>query len=983
MGFAAAAFQFIVSNVAAQTALGAALRFALTTAATTLIAKRFAPGGPGLSSRTITSRGTIEPQAIIYGEALVAASTLAYRKALGNNNSQLWTVHCLAGHEVDSITDIYLDDKQIANSLINGGAAGGGGVTSGTFGPTRGTVNTVEVWKHLGTASQTYDTNLASADTDGEWTSTHRLRGIAYIVTMFKLNDRTEAVWEAGDPSNVKALIRGKKIYDPRLDSTRLIDSTTSPQTYGSGSHRVDTPSTWEWSDNPALCVADYLMDAKFSPLEGGIDPARIDWEAVAAAADDCDVEVVIPPVASPSNTEKRFTCNGVLYGTASGQQNLEALLSSMNGSLVFSGGMYIIRAGVYEAPSDTLSEDDIIGPVGIKSSLSSDERVNSLKAVFIDPDKKYEPTETVLIAPSDLKTTRDGGAELPQSIDLPMTNSWYMAQRIVIKRLSEANQEVTLTVPCNLRAARLVPGERVSLTITERSWAPKVFKVIDWDFYDRGGDQIGVKVTLREDASGAYADPAVSDYNTITNGTLTIADPDIYSSRDTIPRGIRYGEGTWSIQVFENQYPSAGALVSNLGEVGLSAGTFVLPDGTTRSLSAPEGVACPYDSVIKPPGDRFYIIWGATDPASRFPASPTPTFNANGSGLFCAHYDRFNGQWYAVDNSNNETAFTPAATDYVVATGIKENVSGGIDSITAIVAYDENAQVSQRPLSGPNIVNPNFAQPMPGSPRRPAGWWTLSAASETPSYLSGTTDVMVVPNNRTVGSTAFRIDPEKRYRIKVRAKGSVAMAAALDIRVEEYDSELDIAGGEYTIMVSGSTDAPGAVRTRVQTVDANNSLTTSYQTFEAIYVPTSTALWGAISFYDSNVTGEMHISMVELEELLPVTVTVDPPGLIWDTYEAGGWSPADTTRSVTVKFWRGGEEVASRVLDATLTDSGANEGDIAVAAGTSSGEATSVSVSSNNTAAVLATVSHDDSGVVTYVSFGSSLPGYSGGVTK
>lgn len=30
--------------------------------------------------------------------------------------------------------------------------------------------------------------------------------------------------------------------------------------TGGSGSHRLNDDTTWEWSDNPALCVADYLV---------------------------------------------------------------------------------------------------------------------------------------------------------------------------------------------------------------------------------------------------------------------------------------------------------------------------------------------------------------------------------------------------------------------------------------------------------------------------------------------------------------------------------------------------------------------------------------------------------------------------------------------------------------------------------------------------------------------------------------------------
>lgn len=972
MGFAAPALQFIAGigvSGAAATAASAALRFAIFTAASTLLAKKFAPGGPGIGNRTVTNKGTIEPQAIIYGEALVAAGTLAYRKAQGPNNSQLWSVHCLAGHEVTSITDIWLDDKVISNSVINGGAAGGGAVSSGTYAPTR-SVNTVEVWKHLGTSTQTYDTNLATADTDGEWTSAHRLRGIAYIVTMFKLNDRTEVTWEAGDPTNVKALVRGKKVYDPRLDST---------QSGGSGSHRVATPSTWEWSDNPALCVADYLMDAKFSPLEGGIDPSRIDWAAVMSAADDCDTLVFIPPAASPQNTEKRFTCNGVLSGTASGEQNLEALLSSMNGTLVFSGGQYIIHAGVYEAPADTLSEDDIIGPIGIKTSLSSDERVNSMKAVFIDPNKKYEPTETVLISPSAYKDTRDGGAELVQSIDLPMTNSWYMAQRIVLKRLYEANEELTLTVPCNLRAARLVPGERVSLTITERSWIPKIFKVIDWDFFDRGGNEIGVKVTLREDSSGAYADPQVSDYNTLTNGVLTIADPEIYPSRETLPRGMRWGEGVWSIRLTKNQLTAGTA---NDGEIRVQSGVYVLHDGSVRAITANTQISTPFESGTLPPDGRFFIVWGASNPNTRFGLTSPGVFGdvgAAAAGLFPAIYDRFSGQWYAVDNAGNEGSFTPADTDYVVAVGHKDNTTVGITSLTTIVAYGEVTQSNLTPLSGVAIRNPHFTEPFPGNVSRPSAWFEVNNTTLRAGYLSGATNVMTIPEDSVIGSTAWRIDPNVPVRITVVAKAAATMTSALDIRVEELDSELDIAGDEYTIGAGGANAEFAAVRTRVQTVLANQTLTTSYQSFSANYYPTSTAIWAALSLYGSSVTGTMHIRSVTLEPLAPVTARATPPIIIWDTYEAGGWSPSDTTRSITVEFLRSGTVIATRSVDATLTDSGANEGDIAVVGGSSSGDSTTVTVSNNNTPAVSVEVEHDNSGVSIYVTFGSNIPGYSG----
>jgi len=229
-----------------------------------------------------------------------------------------------------------------------------------------------------------------------------------------------------------------------------------------------------------------------------------------------------------------------------------------------------------------------------------------------------------------------------------------------------------------------------------------------------------------------------------------------------------------------------------------------------------------------------------------------------------------------------------------------------------------------------------------------------------------------------------MRVDPEVPIRFTVRAKASTTMTSALDIRIEELDSELDIAGGYYTIGAGGaSAESVTATRTRVTNLLANQTLTTSYQTFTADYYPTSTAVWAALSFYGSAVAGVMHIQSITVDALAPVTARATPAMILWDTYEAGGWSPADTTRNITVEFLRAGTVIATRSVDGTLTDSGANEGDIAVAAGTSSGDSTTVTVTNNNSPAVSAKIEHDDSGVAIYVTFGSNIPGYSGGVSK
>ena len=515
---------FLGSGTTAAVLTLTALRIGAAVGISVLLQKQ--PDKPGLT-RQITTKGTLDPQQIVYGTDVLVAGSLAYRNTHGRSNSQLWAVHCIAGHEIEDIGDIWLDSRVISDSEINGGAAAGGAVTTGTFGP-RGGVNTVEVYKKLGTDTQTADAALDTAST--QWTSAHRLRGIAYIVTMFKLNDKTQSIWEAGDPLDVYAKVRGKPVYDPRLD--------TSPGA------NPDNPAYMAASDNPALCLADYIRDAKFSPLAGGVAASRIDWDSVEAAADDCDALVPIPT----ASTEKRFTFNGVLYGTADPEENVAHLKSAMNGDLIFSGGKYYISAGVWEAPTDSLSEDDIIGKIGITSALASDRRVNTMKANYIDRNKLYEPTDTAPITIAAYKNTRDNGDELVDTIELPGTQGNYMAQRICLKRLYQADEEDILTIPCTLNAARFVPGDRINLTITERGWTPRIFRVLEWEMFDRGADKVGVNLVVRQDQSAAYNDPAEGDYNTITpGGKLIVAQPalPINNYPNFMPQGWASLEGT------------------------------------------------------------------------------------------------------------------------------------------------------------------------------------------------------------------------------------------------------------------------------------------------------------------------------------------------------------------------------------------------------------------------------------------------------
>ena len=237
------------------------------------------------ASRQRTVKSTTEPQKIIYGEALVSGP-ISFIGLSGTDNSDLYQTIVLAGHEVTEITDIHMDDVVISNADINGGAAAGGAVGSGSveFGPKNGTICVIN--KYKGETSQTADPLFTAAFSTGpasnRYTSAHRGDGIAYLAMKWVLNEDSAETWEKFSPSNVKALVQGKSIYDPRLEfaavgtrgKIRLMQAISLIQR------------------TQLYVVVDYLTDTY---LGMGVSVSKIDWDSVSTAADGCDVSVSVP----------------------------------------------------------------------------------------------------------------------------------------------------------------------------------------------------------------------------------------------------------------------------------------------------------------------------------------------------------------------------------------------------------------------------------------------------------------------------------------------------------------------------------------------------------------------------------------------------------------------------------------------------------------------------------------------------------------
>jgi len=515
-------------------------------------------------SRQQTVRGTIEPQKLVYGEALVSGP-IFFVGVAGTDNNTLYHAVALTGHEVDDITDIHFDNEVITDAQINQLAQ----VTGGEFGPTSEAPSEYICLIERKTGSSTQVSSSLLTSTFNDWTSSHRARGISYVVTQWKLTDSSQEVWDRLKPNNIKALVKGKKdIYDPRLD-------------VAAGNTAGDNPTLGvyqQWTDNPALCVANYLTDTRFGL---SIPASKIDWAAVVTAADACDVTVTVPN----SGTEKRFTANGVLFAGDTHRTNINKLLSAMNGSLVYSNGIYTIRAGIYEAPTESLDEDDLAGAVTVKTSVERGDRFNTVRPIFIDPSQRHKSVEAPEVQLTSA-VSRDNGEVLTRDIQLPFTNSSFMAQRIAHKQIQLSDQQKVITFPANLTGLRVDVGDRVQVTIEELNYSNKVFRCAGWSFSDT---QDGVvNLTLLEDDSGSYADPTAGEYSTIsasgviTQGFRGVPDPQNLSAT----AGLKHIELNWTNpsnpKLFETIaiYASADSSWSNAQLIGETRGTQFFHDG-------------------------------------------------------------------------------------------------------------------------------------------------------------------------------------------------------------------------------------------------------------------------------------------------------------------------------------------------------------------------------------------------------------------
>jgi hypothetical protein len=356
------------------------------------------------------------------------------------------------------------------------------------------------------------------------------------------LFEYVDDVWNEGLPE-VTALIKGKKVYDPR-----------------EAGHDAADPATWEWSDNPALIVRDFLINADYGL---GEDAANIDDTLVDSSADRCDETVNVTDPDNPPATiaSSRYTCNGAWTTSQPPVDVIAQLMTSCAGYLWYAQGKWRMKAGEDTTPVKTLTEDDLRSPISVTTRHSRRDNFNAVRGTFRGPSTNYQFTDYPTVTSTNFVTI-DGGLESTMDLALPFTDTPFEAQRLANIALEKNRSQITITGTFGLNAFDLQVGDIVSFTNSRFGWTNERFEVVAWSFGVEDY-QLQVNLVLRSITANTY--DAISDVtgfesaDTNLPGALgeVVVGGGVTGTNDvtglTAEGGIRTINATWTNPINDN----------------------------------------------------------------------------------------------------------------------------------------------------------------------------------------------------------------------------------------------------------------------------------------------------------------------------------------------------------------------------------------------------------------------------------------------
>ena len=430
---------------------------------------------------------------VIYGERMVGGTRIFLRSS-GSSNRYLYMALALCEGEINSIEQIFIDDKLVtwSGSLNDGVIRDVNSSDANFYMGVHGSQVTVQPF--FGTDNQVASSLLTPLS---GWGSNHRLRGICYLAFRFTWNQDVFS----GVPQ-VKVRLKGKKIVT--LNSSLIESSPT-------------------YSTNPAFCILDYLRNTRYGK---GLATTDIDLQSFYDASVVCETQVTPYSGGSDINI---FDTNYALDTGRKIIENLRELIKGCRGYLPYTQGKYKLIIETTGTASITLTEDNILGGY-VLSSPDKNSKFNRTIVSFINPARnfqvdevQYPPIDDSGLPSAEQHATmkaEDGGVLLEGRFEFPTLTSPYQAEEMAEIILRRSREALALQITVDFNAYDLLVGELVNITHSSLGFSNKAFRVLSITF----NEDYTVSLNLIEYQASHYT--WASKTQVTSTPTTTLPDP-------------------------------------------------------------------------------------------------------------------------------------------------------------------------------------------------------------------------------------------------------------------------------------------------------------------------------------------------------------------------------------------------------------------------------------------------------------------------
>ena len=294
------------------------------------------------------------------------------------------------------------------------------------------------------TSTGTKDTPADHSGLPAEWTSAHKLSGLAADLWGLQYNT---TVYSAGPPRKM-AVAKWVKVYDPRLDST---------YPGGSGPQRANDESTWAWSDNPYLHALTWVIGRQANGvriLGLGAPLTAIDVAAFVEGAN----------VAAANN----WKLGGVVYSTDDKWEVLKAMLQAGAGRPMRLGAKISCLVSTPRTSLATLTGADVVGEAQITGTPSRRSRINTVWPKYREEAQGWEIVATDAPIQVAAHITADGGKVRSREIEYPLVQSPVQAAQLARYDIENSREFQPVVLPCKPAWMGYKPGDCITVNEPE-----------------------------------------------------------------------------------------------------------------------------------------------------------------------------------------------------------------------------------------------------------------------------------------------------------------------------------------------------------------------------------------------------------------------------------------------------------------------------------------------------------------------------------